>query len=152
VEQFGRQHGAQVSLAEAAAMPVAGEVGSDEQSPAPGDQRGGVDRAAHQPQPVSQGEDEVEQRAPVGIVGRAAQQQVACGVEIVRIGRHRAWPRIAVALVAEPPERHRHVRPGRIIGWEQVEQGGRHLDRFVTVGASGADRYRIRRVQLLGGQ
>jgi hypothetical protein len=120
VEQFGcvdgRQHGLQVGLAEAAALPVADRVGRDEQSPAPGDQRGGVDRAAHQPQPVSQGEDEVEQRTPVGIVGRAAQQQVARGVEIVGIGRHRAWPRIAVALVTEPAEGHRHVRPGRIVG------------------------------------
>jgi hypothetical protein len=115
VEQFGRQHGLQVGTAEAAAMPVADGAGRDEQPPAPGDQRGGVDRTAHQPQPVSQGEDEVEQRAPVGIVGRAAQQQVARGVEIVGIGRDRARPRIAVALIAEPPEGHRHVRPGRII-------------------------------------
>jgi len=97
-------------------MPVAGGMGRDEQPPAPGDQRGGVDRAAHQLQPVAQGKDEVEQRAPVGIVGRAAQQQVARGVEIVGIGRRRAWPRIAVALVTEPPEGHRHVRPGRIVG------------------------------------
>jgi hypothetical protein len=127
------------------ASPVqAARVGKGEQPRAPGHQRTGIGRESQQALPVAQCEDEIPCRSLVGLVppGRP-QQQVTRGIEIVRVRCLRRRPWVAVAVIAEPADRHRHVRPGRILDRQPVEQRGVHRDGLVTVGPDGRDRSEV---------
>jgi hypothetical protein len=119
-------------------------AGKGEQPLAPDHQRTRVGRAGQQALPVAQRQDEIPRRPLVGLgARRGPQQQVTRGVEIVRVGCFGIRPGIAVAVIAEPADRHRHVRPGRIIGRQPVEQRGVHGDGLIAVGPDRRDRGQV---------
>jgi hypothetical protein len=119
-------------------------AGKGEQPLAPDHQRTRVGRAGQQALPVAQRQDEIPRRPLVGLgARRGPQQQVTRGVEIVRVGCFGIRPGIAVAVITEPADRHRHVRPGRIIGRQPVEQRGVHGDGLIAVGPDRRDRGQV---------
>jgi hypothetical protein len=128
-------------------------VGKGEQPLAPGHQRGGIGRAGQQVPPVAQREDEIPGRPLVGLIaGRGPQKQVTRGVEIVRVRCLGIGPRIAVAVVAEPADRHRHLWPGRVPVGQPVEQCAVDGDGLIAVGPDGRDRGQVPRAGPLGRQ